>query len=155
MDNPQVTPSTDILTQKNYTMREWLMFYKNIWTRNLVARLVDVNTDIAGKKINAEEMVLCDDKQYRTVSERLELSKISVKKAKEILASINELMALNDVELVGRYSDVALAFTPDPSANVGAETEPADPKKEEVAQAPVAAVTPEVTPAPEVKPETV
>lgn len=160
MDNPQTTPSTDILTQKNYTIREWLMYFKNIWTRNLTARLIDVNTDTAIKNKNPEEMVMCNDREFRTVKERLELGKISVKEAIAIVNSVNELLALSDEEIAKKYSDDALAVAPDMVEKKEEVTSDApetrgaiDEGQQPATETPVAAVTPEVVPASEVKPE--
>ncbi len=102
MDNEQTTPSVDDLTAKSYSTKEWLTYYLNVWSRNLVARAIDVEHDKRAKLINPEEIVLESSPDGRlekiTVKERLENRKIMVSDALNLVKSIEGMLSYLDTE---------------------------------------------------------
>ncbi len=137
-------PVVDGLCKTTYTAKEWLNYYWNVWNRNLVARTIDVQTDTALKAINPEELVQADDGRQITVKERLELRKILVQDALNLLAGIKILMDIPDADFENKvWSAEALKVAEDMIP------------KEEPAPAPEAtpAATPEA-PASEERPAT-
>lgn len=136
------------LTNKILTPREWLIYYKNIWTRNAVARAIDVNTDQV-LKVTTPDAVFLDQNtgQTITVAERLENRKISVQDALDIIAGADRLLATPDEEFEKTYfSAEALKVSPDmiPSP-FAAELTPEAQKESEPAPV-VEEKTPEVLP---------
>lgn len=138
---PAVTmPNVIELATRKITAQEWLQYYQNIWTRNAVARTVDVKVDEALKAINPEEPVESGmgDGQVIAVKERLEHRKILVQDALDISEAIGKLIAHTPEEFEkAEWSKEALAVAPDmlpvPSnvmgetpAEVDAEHEPAE-----------------------------
>jgi len=96
MDPTQTMPDNGSLCKNTYTKKEWLNYYKNVWTRNLVARCIDVETDKALKAINPEEAVLDETNREITVKQRLEIRKILVQDAIDLIAGIDKLLAIED-----------------------------------------------------------
>lgn len=108
MDNLQ-----DIVS-KNYTLKECLTFYKNIWMRNTAARLIDVLCDQKAKAVDPEAPV----KDHETgldipVKFRLEKRKMAVEDAMEIVAAAEELLALSDEDLASKLTPAALSVDKD------------------------------------------
>lgn len=148
MDNlVEVLPNINGMTGKVYTSREWLTFYKNAWTRNAMARAIDVATDKVLKAENPEQPVESGE-QIVSVKFRLETRKIALQDALNILAGVESLLAIEDGEFDAKVlSKEALAVDEDmipktevtpeqPTAEVaipaGESTEPAvEPTKEE------------------------
>lgn len=99
-------PSLDALTHKVYSPKDWLTFYKNIWTRNLVARTIDVQNDMNLKAKNPDEPV-----EFPTpmgvveipVKQRLEHRKMLVADALEVLDVIDTILALGEPEIREAY----------------------------------------------------
>lgn len=84
----------DILTKKEYSPRDWLIYYKNVWIRNTIARTIDVDTDRALKNVDPETMVdVPENGQVVPVKVRLESRKISVQDGLDIIAAIDRLLA--------------------------------------------------------------
>ena len=81
------------LATKDYTYADMLRYYKNIWNRNLVARTIDMQTDITLKAADAEQLVQHEN-QMIPVKERLEHRKIMVQDALDLIAGIDALLAL-------------------------------------------------------------
>lgn len=106
-------PSFDSMTQKNYSRREWITYYKNVWERNATARLIDVQTDTAKKAVDPEELVDDQSGQNIPVKVRLEMRKMAVAEALEIVKATDALLALSDDELVAKTSDEALKVAED------------------------------------------
>ncbi len=113
----QTMPEVDALVKKTYSIKDFLNYYKNIWTMYLAARCVDVQTDMALKALNPKEQVtLVLDNQLlkMTAAERLEQRKILVGDALEILAGIEILLAIPDAEFNEKVlSPAALAVAED------------------------------------------
>jgi len=114
-DKAQTMPSIKDLVETNMSPRHWLQYYKNIWTRNLIARTIDVQTDMTMKAKNPEEKVVSEDgSKYIAVKERLESRKILMQDAIDLLASIEVLLAVPENEFVAKFfSKEALAVAPD------------------------------------------
>lgn len=79
------------LTQRDFTPQEFLLYYKNIWIRNAAARTIDVQTDRVKKAIDPNVMVEHEGKVI-PVKERLELRKIGVQEALDIIAGADALL---------------------------------------------------------------
>ncbi len=93
-------PSFDSMTIKKYSTRSWLTYYWNVWKRNASARAIDVMTDRMRKEKDPEEMVSDPGTgQQIPVRIRLELRKMQVEEAMEILTGAEALLALTDEEL--------------------------------------------------------
>lgn len=106
-------------TQKIFTNTEILFYYRNLWKRNVVARAIDVVTDTAKKAVNPEEEVEYIDPitrqvTYMPVKERLELRKVLVKEAQELLTAIDSMLATKEEDFYNTYfSEKALAVAED------------------------------------------
>jgi hypothetical protein len=50
-------PGKDALCNEAFSPAQWLNYYLNVWTRNLVARTIDVETDRQLKEIDPERPV--------------------------------------------------------------------------------------------------
>jgi hypothetical protein len=85
--------SAEALIKNEYTYQDFLRYYKNIWNRNLAARTIDVQTDIGLKAADPEQAVQ-HDQTIMPVKERLELRKILVQDAIDLIAAIDVLAAL-------------------------------------------------------------
>lgn len=105
-------PSVDALCKNVYTAGDWLNYYWNLWTRNLAARTIDVETDIELKAEDPEQLVDMDTGVQAPVKVRLEHRKILVQDALKLLRAIEKLQALGD-ELPKVWSDEALAVAQD------------------------------------------
>ena len=98
------------------TLKQWLTFYKNTWTKYLAARLIDVQSDTTLKAINPEEEVdhEIDGMPVKIpVKKRLELRKIFVQDAVDLLASIDAFLALSEEEITAKSSKEALKVADD------------------------------------------
>lgn len=115
------TPSMDSMTQKVYSVREWFTFYKNTWLRNSAARAIDVYTDTVLLAKEGPEFMVEDGRtgQNIPVKIRLELRKMNVQDAIEIVKAADALLALTDEEIEAKcFSEEALkAYIPE--AKVG------------------------------------
>lgn len=110
--------SVDAMCTKVYTTREWVTYYKNIWVRNLAARIIDVKTDEILKAKNpdmaTEDIVQTPQgPRAKLVKERLEERKLSVQDAVDILAGIEAVLALSDDEIAAASSEEALKVAED------------------------------------------
>lgn len=113
-DNAPTMPVLDVLCKEELTPQQWLNYYRNIWVRNLVARTVDVETDIEMKKQNPEEKVLLDDGREVTVKERLEVRKLLIEDALKIVRAIDKLAAIPAQEFAATvWSEEALKVASD------------------------------------------
>lgn len=143
MDPIQSMPNMVELTQKNFTPKEWLTYYKNIWTRNNVARTIDVMTDMVLKAEDPNQIVNSDDGRSIMVKERLEHRKMLVSDGMKLIAAIDKLLESEDITKE-MWNETFLAVAPDmlpeeakaevdPAADKPAEekTEPAEAKTEE------------------------
>lgn len=109
-------PNVVDLTKRKITAQEWLQYYQNIWTRNAVARTVDVKVDEALKAINPDELVESgmNDGGVIPVKERLEHRKILVQDALDISEAIGKLIAHTPEEFEkSEWSKEALAVAKD------------------------------------------
>lgn len=118
MDDSKVMamPTIKDLLENNVTTQQWLFYYRNVWTRNLIARTIDVQSDMTRKALNPEEMVTMDDGSGRPVpvKERLEARKLLIEDALEIIRSTNELLLLGDQKIYDNFwSKEALQVAPD------------------------------------------
>lgn len=145
-------PASAELAQRDFTPQQWLQYYKNIWTRNAVARTIDVKVDEAIKAVNPEEPVDSDTErgQVITVKERLEHRKILVQDALDLCEAIEKLMQIAPEEFVkSTWSKEALAVATDMIPETPAEginEEQPVPTPEEAPKEPEAEPAPE-TPA--------
>ena len=154
--------SIDVLSTKSLTDKEWLIYYRNVWMRNVVARTIDVDCDTVLKANNPDEMVQNDNpndfnKQFMPVAERLERRKIALADGIKLIASIDRLLAIENIP--GTFwTEDALKVSDDMMRATDPNAVPATPVEEAAAaavatteatpEAPVAeAPTPEVTPA--------
>ena len=133
MDPIQTMPSLDALTQKAYSRKEWLAYYKNIWTRNIAATSIDILTDTWLKAEDAEQVVPSDENPNRgeTVKDRLEKRKDRMVTAKRLMKALEELSAMSDEEFAEKMlSDAALTPAADTAeeevvvGEVSTETQP-------------------------------
>lgn len=113
-------PSFDAMATINYTLRQWLTYYKNIWMRNLAASITDVAVDSAAVAVDPkaitpslQENMVRDpfgnvvvegnpkDPQpiFKTYAERLEERKAQAQLANRIIAGIDTLLSKTDDEL--------------------------------------------------------
>jgi hypothetical protein len=101
-------------TKNILTPKEYLTWYKNEWTGRLVARTIDLNTDLLTVAVAPGKMVLHDNGagmlQEIPVEDRLEARKQIVRDAIELLKSIDDLLALTPEDYHAKVlSDEALA----------------------------------------------
>lgn len=111
--NQQFMPHLEVMAKGNLEKKDWLRYYKNVWVRNLTARLIDVETDKVMKAADPEQVVLLDDGQSVPVKVRLEHRKIMVQDAVDLIAGIDLLMALSDEELDKKAMPEALVVDED------------------------------------------
>lgn len=116
-------PSMDAMLKTLYSPADWLTFYKNAWTRNLIACSTDVMSDTMALAANADaetsENVVNEVGQTmlnehglpkkKLVRDRLEERKRTVQNAVDILAAIDALIALSPDDLAKQWSPEALA----------------------------------------------
>jgi len=86
-------PPVKDLVESELTVKHWLVYYKNVWTRNLIARTVDLQGDIEMAAKNPTEVVLSDDQtKTQTVTERIENRKMLVQDALNVVQTIGVLL---------------------------------------------------------------
>lgn len=114
-DNVQTMPNMEYMVKAKLTPKEALNYYRNIWTKNMIARAIDVQCDINSKAKNPNEPVPHEGEGNRevTVKERLEFRKILLQDAVDLLAAIDKLNALSDEELPKFWGTEALAVADD------------------------------------------
>lgn len=96
----QIMPSVQDMVTNGYTIRHWLQFYKNVWTRQCAAGAIDIQNDRLRKAINPNEMVTFGrDEEVMTVKVRLENRKIALQDGLNVLKAIDALMEIGDDEL--------------------------------------------------------
>ena len=88
-------PTAGEMAKNNFTNKEWLQFYKNVWNRQAVAQAIDVETDKVRKAENPEQTVE-DDGELVTVKVRLENRKIKIQNSLDILSAIATLEKIED-----------------------------------------------------------
>ncbi len=106
MHEIQDMPSNNEMLKNDYSMKNWLKYYLNIWTRNLAANIIDINTDVQRCAIDPEEMVEHYVDRVKTlvpVKDRLESRKAGVAVSLEIIASIQSLLPLTDEEIAAKF----------------------------------------------------
>jgi len=107
-------PDVKDMATSDYSPRNWLQYYKNIWTRNAVARTIDVQTDAILKAVDPEQVVLTDEGQPVPVKQRLEQRKIILQDALNLLEGIESIVAVEEKEFVTKFwSKEALAVAED------------------------------------------
>lgn len=134
--------SFEALATKEFTQKQFLNYYINIWNRNVAARLIDVQTDLTKKEANPDELVELDGKVMK-IGERVELRKILVQDAMDIYNAAKKLYSLPDLDLAHlssveglRVAEDMLPVAPEtPMVEVPAEARPDE----------VITLTPEVT----------
>lgn len=112
-DREQTMPALSSMITEKYGVREWLTYYLNIWQRNLTARLIDMQSDAIAKKANPDLEVELDDHREAPVKVRLEHRKILVQDSRNLIASIQSLLALDDAALAATYGVEALKVAED------------------------------------------
>lgn len=132
MEPDKAMPSMDAMLTIEYTPRQWLTFYKNVWTRNLMACITDVQADRLLKAANplAETPDLLTNEnghpligengkpKRKLVAQRLEERKNGVQNSLDILASLDSLLALSEDDLAKTWADEALKPEAVPAAKV-------------------------------------
>lgn len=113
MDPVQTMPDVNSLVKNSFEIKDWLKYYENIWKRNLTARLVDIETDLALKATNPDLEVVNDDGAQMPVKARLEHRKILAQDAVNILDKFAKLLALTPGELLTKYNPDALKIADD------------------------------------------
>ena len=106
------------LLEKKRTVKEWLDYYEASWTRNVVARTVDMMVDEARVAANPNEMVFVhpgtEDMRQMKIIQRLDMRKQAVADGLEILHSIKSMLALPEGEVESRlWSEEHLKLNPD------------------------------------------
>jgi hypothetical protein len=107
-DEGQVMPSFDALCTVNYTPKQWLQYYRNIWVRNLMASMTDIAHDSA--ILAAEPDAVTEGRQdlvpdgkgsavQKTMAQRLEERKANARRANQIIAAVDSLAGMTDDEL--------------------------------------------------------
>lgn len=152
----QLLPSVEEMVTNGYTIRHWLQFYKNVWTRQCAAGAIDIQNDRIRKVINPDEMVM-DGQEAVPVKIRLENRKIALQDGLNVLKAVDALMAFKDEELEEKlFGEENLKVDDDMlpkkeeaaiDAEPAAEVTPAEEKAEEAAVEP----QPEVEPSAEAK----
>lgn len=113
-NQPALSPSAIELAKNNITRKEWLQYYKNVWTRNLMARAIDVASDDALKLEDPNTEVLGEPGELIPVKERLERRKLHVQDALAILKGVEILMGLSEEEIEAKFlSEEALKVASD------------------------------------------
>lgn len=132
-------PSMDALTQKLYTAKEWLTYYRNIWLRNTLARAVDVQVDIKNKETDPEQDVPLASGEIGPVKVRLEERKLAVRDARAFVEALDILLATteSDPEMNSVIGDDALAVAKDMIPKQPEEVTPAEPAAEKVTAEPM------------------
>jgi hypothetical protein len=95
-------PGKDALCNEAFSPAQWLNYYLNVWTRNLVARTIDVETDRQLKEIDPERPVQNDDGRMVAVKERLEHRKILVQDGLDLVNAIKALIAIPEADFVAK-----------------------------------------------------
>lgn len=124
MMDPLMTPEFfTALISKQFTAREWLLYYRNIWQRNVAAGTIDVHMDMATKADNPEFPVQNANGMTVPVKARLEERKISLEDTLKLLASIDQLLAMSDEDIAKMWTPEALKVAedmmPKPAPKVG------------------------------------
>ena len=101
------------LSSTAVTKKQWLQYYINTWNRNLIARTIDVHTDMVLKSVDPEQQVQSDAGAMVPVKVRLEHRKIAVQDALEIVKAAAALLELSDEDLEKEWSPEALAIAKD------------------------------------------
>lgn len=94
----QAMPPFREMITGNIGPKEWLTYYINIWSRQLIANTIDVQTDSITKAINPDEMVKMDNGsgQMIPVKERLEMRKMNIELSQKVLMGARSLYAMID-----------------------------------------------------------
>jgi len=124
MDPMQTMPDVKDMATTEYSPKNWLLYYKNVWTRNAIARTIDVQTDAILKAADPEQTVLTDEGQPVAVKQRLEQRKIILQDALNLLEGIEALTAIDEKEFTAKcWSKESLAVAEDmiPKKEVAAE----------------------------------
>ena len=104
----------DSMTQKLYSPQEWLTYYKNDWTRRVVAMTVDVECDTAAKAINPDKQVPSTEGGITTVKERLEARKMGLASGLRFIEALDTLLEIPDDQFVAKcWSTEALSVAAD------------------------------------------
>lgn len=120
--------SIESLTRENFTATEWARYYKNVWMRNALARTIDVQSDINIMAKNPNQMVQVDspssrDVSFAPVAERLEMRKIALQDALDILESIE--VVLGNADISGHYWNAEFLKVSPEASHAVMEAEPA------------------------------
>jgi len=90
------TPSIEEMLNKQISPAQWLNYYRNVWQRCLIARTIDVQSDLVLKAKNPDELVInMQTGQQLPVKQRLEDRKMLVSDALEILESIDYILNIH------------------------------------------------------------
>lgn len=145
MDPIQQIPflSIEAMVTKDYGTRQWLQYYKNIWERNVSARLIDVYTDTVLKAKDANmptdeqdtdvagrPMFEANNAIMKPVKKRLEERKIALQDGIDILKGISAVLALDDAAIAKMCSPEALKVAEDMLPKPPAAATPAAPSKD-------------------------
>lgn len=100
----------ETLATKDYSPKQFLQYYINLWKRNVIARAIDVLCDEKTKALEGKDHVVELDGRPMTIGERVEARKILIQEAQDIVDAASELLALSDEDLAKRWTtDLAVA----------------------------------------------
>lgn len=105
MDQSQTMPPINFMISEKMDVKAWLTYYKNMWTRNQVATMIDIATDIELKAKNPNTMVTSDTDRTLTipVKVRLEDRKVRMEDNLRLLAAVDSMLAMTTEELTKTY----------------------------------------------------
>lgn len=94
-DTQQTIPNLSAMVTQDFTIREWLRYYTNVWNRALVARVCDLQFDLMGNPEEPTEEMVQDARtgqpRPKLVKERLQERKAKVSAALDLLKAFKEI----------------------------------------------------------------
>lgn len=118
--DPITLPTANELATQKFTSINWLTYYLNMWTRNVVARTVDVQADQTIKDKDPNEEVEGTGRPIK-VSQRLEERKILLEDALKTVTAIEALLALSEEDLKKKFWSPEALKVDETLLNPGAE----------------------------------
>lgn len=117
METPTTLPNATEMATREFTLAEWLTYYRNTWIRHALARTVDVISDEQTKQKDPETMVMhfneLGQPMEMPVKARLEARKILLQDALDIVRVVEKLTASGDNFESTYWSPEALAVAAD------------------------------------------
>lgn len=101
-DTQQTIPNLSAMVNEDFTIRQWLRYYTNVWNRALVARVCDLQFDLMGNPEEPTEEMVQDARtgqpRPKLVKERLQERKAKVSAALDLLKAFKEIATTLDGE---------------------------------------------------------